>query len=246
MMSQSKSTIVGHILELRKRLFWSAAVALLGFTVCVFWFDPILDILSRPLAHITQAGPYRLYMSNLVEGFSTRIKVSCIVGVIATSPFHIFNFLAFIVPALKPREKVWLLVGCFVSFLLVILSVYLTYFKLMPMSFGFLTDRSMIPAQVGVLFDYHDNIMLIIKLLGYSLLIFQTPILLEVLLALNIIQRQVLWRNSRYVIVVIFILAAFVTPPDFVSQLAIAVPLTLLYFLTILVAKIFKFGESRS
>lgn len=235
-----------HLSELRRRLFWSAIVATLGFTVCVFWFDPVLAVLSRPLANIHQAGPYRLYMSNLAEGFSTRIKVSAIVGIIGTSPFHVFNVLGFVLPALKPKEKIWLLAGCLVSFLLVIFSVYLTYFKLMPMSFSFLTDSSMIPAQVGVLFDYHDNIMLIIRLLGYSLLIFQTPIVLEVLLALNIIQRKTLWNNSRFVIVFIFILAAAVTPPDFVSQLTIGIPLTLLYFVTIVIAKIFKFGESRS
>ncbi len=245
MIAAAEHPILIHISELRKRLFWSAAVGLLGFALCLFWFDPILAILSRPLADIQQAGPYRLYMSNLVEGFSTRIKVSAIVGILATSPFHVFNILGFILPALKQREKMWLLAGCMASFLLVVFSVYLTYFKIMPMSFGFLTDASMVPPQVGVLFDYHDNIMLILKLLGYSLLLFQTPILLEVLLAMNIIKRRTLWRNSRFVVVFIFILAAFVTPPDFVSQLAIGVPLTVLYFATLLVAKIFKFGESQ-
>ena len=76
-----------------------------------------------------------------------------------------------------------------------------------------------------------------------ALVVFQLPILLEILMVLNVITRKALLRIGRYVIVAFFILAAIVTPPDFVTQLSIALPLTALYYLTLLIAKAFKFGQ---
>ena len=78
-----------------------------------------------------------------------------------------------------------------------------------------------------------------------SLVVFQSPVLLEILLIMNVVTRKTLLRLSRFVVVGIFILAAILTPPDFVSQVSIAVPLVGLYFLTILIARIFRWGEER-
>ena len=94
-----------------------------------------------------------------------------------------------------------------------------------------------------MLLNYGQNIFYIFQYLLVSLVLFQLPILLEILLIVNIIKRKTLLKASRYMIVFIFILAAILTPPDFMSQVTLALPLIVLYFLTIFIAKIFKFGE---
>ena len=76
-----------------------------------------------------------------------------------------------------------------------------------------------------------------------ALVVFQIPIILELLMIMNVVSRKLLWRGARYSIVVFFMLAAIVTPPDFITQLSLALPLSGLYFLTLLIAKIFRFGR---
>ena len=76
-----------------------------------------------------------------------------------------------------------------------------------------------------------------------ALVVFQLPIVIEMLLMMNVVSRKALLKGGRYVIVIFFLIAALITPPDFVTQIGLALPMTVLYFLTIFIAKIFKFGE---
>jgi len=97
---------------------------------------------------------------------------------------------------------------------------------------------------VGVLLNYQQSISYVLSFLLWAIITFQAPLVLEILLALNVLQRKAVFKASRYVIVGIVVLAAVITPSvDPVSQLAIAAALVALYFLAILVAKIFKWGE---
>ena len=94
-----------------------------------------------------------------------------------------------------------------------------------------------------MLLSFSGNIFYILQFMLVALMVFQIPIVVEILLAMNVVSRKALWRAARYVVVSFFVLAAIVTPPDFVTQLGLALPLTGLYFLTLLVAKIFGFGR---
>ena len=94
-----------------------------------------------------------------------------------------------------------------------------------------------------MLLNYNRNIFYILQFIFIALVLFQTPIVLELLLVANVLKRKTLLRFSRYIVVGIFALSALLTPPDFISQVSLAAPLIVLYFLTILIAKIFKFGE---
>ena len=171
-----------------------------------------------------------------------KFKLSLILGAILSFPIHLFTFIYFVVPALKRREKWWLAIALLVSFLLVIGSLFISYSKIIPLMVSFLTTSGFVPTNVKVMLNFQSNISTILQFIIYTLLLFQLPILLEFLLALNIVSRKALWKASRYVILGTFILCAIVTPPDIISQVGLALPLIGLYFVTILIAKICGFG----
>ncbi len=129
------------------------------------------------------------------------------------------------------------------SFILMIMSTYLSYFKILPVSISFLTNSNFIPSDVGLLLNYDSNLFYVLYFVFWSMIAFQTPIVFVLLMAFNVIKRKTALTLSRYIIVGIFVLSAVVTPPDVVSQVGLALPLVVLFFIALLIAKIFKFGE---
>jgi sec-independent protein translocase protein TatC len=130
-----------------------------------------------------------------------------------------------------------------VSGILVLLGFYYSYYTILPVVIKFFTSVGFLPDNVGVLLNYQSNIIYIFKFILLIMVTFQFPVLLEMMMVTNMVQRRTLLKFSRYVIVGVFLVAAIITPPDFISQCMIALPMMVLYFLALLVAKIFKFGE---
>ncbi|MBN1697771.1 MAG: twin-arginine translocase subunit TatC [Spirochaetales bacterium] len=240
----NQMSFLDHIRELRGRLIVSCIACVVCSIVAFIFFDPIVAILYKPFETIDSSmNNADLYIKSLFEGVIVKFKISIIAGFILSLPVHLYNLLKFIFPGLKKKEKKVIIISLVSSFFLIASSISYTYFQIIPVSVEFLTGSSFIPENTGILLTYSDNIFYILQFLLVSLLMFQVPILLEVLLILNIIRRKSLFRASRIVIIVILVLAAILTPPDVVSQVALAVPLIALYFLTIVIAKIFHFGE---
>ena len=244
--AQGEMTLLEHLTDLRLRIIGSSVAILLSTIPAYVFYDHIVTILFRPFQSIESMGAEaRLYVGTLFEGFTTKIKISLLAGVILSFPVHLYNAIRFVFPGLTGKEKRVVVAGLGASFLLVVFSVYYSYFSIIPISVRFLTGPGFIPAQVGMILGYEKNIFTILQFIFVSLVVFQSPVLLEILLIMNVVTRKTLLRLSRFVVVGIFILAAILTPPDFVSQVSIAVPLVGLYFLTILIARIFRWGEER-
>jgi sec-independent protein translocase protein TatC len=237
-------TFFEHLQELRIRIIVSAAAILAGSILAFSLFDSIVALLLEPLQRLDSAASGKqLFVHTLFEGFLTKIKISILTGIILSFPVHLYNFIRFIFPGLKRKERRFLVIGLLVSFVLIIFSFYYSYYRIIPLSVRFLTSSHFIPVDVGMLLNYNRNIFYILQFIFITLVVFQTPIILEILLIMNVVQRRTLLLISRYVIVGIFVLSAIITPPDFISQISLTVPLVGLYFLTILIAWIFKFGE---
>jgi sec-independent protein translocase protein TatC len=241
-------TFMDHVRELRRRLIGSLTAIFIMAVAAFVFYQPIISILFAPFAALTQShGDHVLYANSLFEGFVIKLQISFISGVILTLPVHLYNIIRFIFPALRANEKKIIVVSLASSFFLVVLAIYYGYFQIIPVSISFLTSNDFIPKNVGLLLNFESNIFFILQFLLVAVAIFQTPILLELLMIMKIVKRKALLRSSRFVIVGIFIVSAAVTPGDIViTQLVMALPMILLYFLTILVAKIFKFGEDDS
>lgn len=240
--------IFEHLLELRKRLIVSLLAALAASVVCFIFYDRILSFLFSPFSKI-KAGEQLLqegkvlFVNTIFEGFLIKLKIALLSGFILSAPVHLFNIVRFVFPGLTPKEKKVIVISLAASFVLVVSSFFYSYYKVIPISIQFLTGSGFIPKNTGLLLNFGRNIFYIFQFLIISIILFQLPILLEILMIMNVVRRKSLLKISRFVIVGVFVLAAVVTPPDFISQLSLAIPLVLLYFLTILIAKIFRFGE---
>ena len=242
--SPALMSIVEHIQELRRRIIVSLISILIASVVSFFFYDQIISIFYNPFRNIPSFNQNEvLFVNTVFEGFLIKLKVSILSGIVFSFPVHVYNLIRFIFPGLKKKERQIISISLIVSFILIISSGYYGYFKVIPITLRFLTDSGFIPSGVGILLNFGKNIFYIFQYLLVSLLLFQLPIILEILIILKVLRIGMLLRISKFVIVGIFIISALVTPPDFISQISIALPLITLYFLTILIAKIFRFGD---
>ena len=241
---ETTTTFLGHVSVLRKLVIISLVAISVMSIVSFTAYDRIVKLLYRPLEVLEREDNENLlFINTIFEGFSTRLRISILAGIVLSFPVHLFNAIMFVFPGLKRREKRVVSVSLVCSFIFIVLSFLYSYYKIIPVSIGFLTGRGFIPEKTGMLLSYGRNISYVLQFMLVSLIVFQIPIVLEILLIMNVLSREVLWRASRYIIVLFFVLAAIVTPPDFVTQISIALPLTGLYFLTLVIAKIFGFGR---
>jgi sec-independent protein translocase protein TatC len=243
---QLEMTFLDHLRELRRRIIVSMIAILCAAIASYIFFDSIVAFLFQPFREI-EALSIRdeiLFINTIFEGFLVRLKVAILAGIVFSLPVHVFNLIRFVLPGLTIKERKVVLVALIVSFCLIVLSFYYGYFNIIPISIGFLSSSGFIPQDVGLLLNYGKNIFVIFQFLMITVILFQLPIVLEILMIMNVLSRKALLKASRFVIVGIFVLAAIVTPPDFISQISLAVPLIGLFFLTILVARIFNFGRS--
>ena len=237
-------SLIDHIKELRRRLIVSLCAILAATIVSFVLYDIIISILFHPFEAIEiSLDNDVLFVNTIFEGFLTKIKVSLLSGIVLSLPLHFYNLTKFIFPGLTGKEKKVISISLASSFLLIVISAYYGYVKVIPVSISFLTNSGFVPQKVGMLLNFGENIFYILRFLMATIILFQGPLILEILLIMGLVKRRTLMSASRFIIVGIFVTAAILTPPDFISQLSLALPMIILYFLTILVAKIFRFGE---
>lgn len=235
--------LMGHIRELRNKILTSLVMYIVCTGAAFVFSDKIIDLFTRQFMDVSSAVENKLVVTTIVEGFVAQIKISALAGLLFSLPIHVFNILSFVFPGLERRQRRIILAFVCASFCLIVVGAYMAYFQIIPLAIGFLTNPYFVPKGVGYLLSYQSNIFYVFSFILWSLAALQLPLILEILLIMNVLNRKAVFKASRYIIVFIFLLAAVITPPDFISQLGIALPLVVLYFLVILVAKIFKFGE---
>ena len=235
--------IIGHIRELRNIILTSAAALAIACIVSYLFANQIIEIFTVPFSRIESLVDKKLVVSSVAEGFVSQLRITVIAGLILSMPVHIFGIVRFVFPGLTSREKKIVLSFLVFSLILIVVGAYFVYFWLIPIAIDFLTRPYFVPESVGFLLNYQTNIFYILTFIFWSVVALQAPLIMEILMVMKILKRRQVWRATRYIIVVIFVLSAVVTPPDIASQAGVALPLIVFYFLAILVAKIFKFGE---
>lgn len=235
-----------HLKVLKKTLIISLISLVCGSVICFIFFDPIVEFLYEPFLSIEGSGmDDTLFISNIFEGFLTKLKISVLSGFTLSFPIIVFKILQFIFPALGKKEKKVILFTLLVSTILVFVGFYYSYYMILPITIDFFTSVGFLPDNVGILLNYQNNIIYIFKFIFLIMVTFQFPVLMEMLMVTNIVERKTLIGFSRFIIVGVFLLSAIITPPDFISQCMIAFPMIFLYFLAILIAKVFRFGERK-
>lgn len=241
--SRKEMSILEHIRELRSIIFTSLIAFVVACIVAFGFANQILSLFIRPFSSIESLLDTTMVVSTIVEGFVAQLKISVITGFIVTLPVHIFGILRFVFPGLTGREKKIVMSFLVFSLILIVIGAYLVYFQLVPLAINFLTNPHFVPSTVGFVLNYKTNVFYLLTFILWAVLALQLPLVMEILLALNVLKRRQVWKATRYIIVGFFILAALVTPPDVISQIGVAVPLIIFHFLALLIAKIFKFGE---
>ncbi len=224
-----------HLDELRKRLLWSILAVAVAFCMALYEAKPILDFLLRPIRALL--GDRKPVFIDLTEPFLLYMKVAFIASIFLAAPFIRYQAWAFISPGLYPRERMYALPFVFFATGFFLAGGAFGYYVGFPTACRFLLGIAggFEPAlRIGSLFTFMSRLIL-----GMGL-VFELPTVVYFLARLGLITPRFLWRNFRYAILVIFIVAAVVTPtPDVVTQCIFAAPMILLYLLSILVAWVF-------
>lgn len=225
----SYATLWDHFEELRKRLLFAIAVVVLGMGVAALFYEPLFAAITAPLS----GG--RLVILKPTEGIVIAMKVCFWVGLVATSPLWMLQLSLFIIPALHGGERRLLLPLGAALLLFFLLGSYFCYAVTLPLANHYLLlFNSSMGENLWSLESYIDYSFLL--LLGNGLA-FEVAVLLLFAVHVGLFSADALVGKRRLYILFAFIFSAIVTPPDAITQIALALPLTLLYELAILYAK---------
>jgi sec-independent protein translocase protein TatC len=230
-----------HLEELRRRLIICLVAVGIGFLISYYFAERLFALLMRPLIKVMPAGG-KLVFTALPEAFFTYFKVGLIAGVALASPVIIYQIWRFVAPGLYERERRRLLPIVLSSTLFFLGGALFGYFVVFP--FGFKFFVSFAGDYVRVMPSLRESLGFATWLLLVFGIVFETPLVILILARLGIVDATKLRRNQKYAVLIIFIVAAVLTPPDLVSQLLMAVPLLALYEMGIWIAKFFGKKES--
>jgi sec-independent protein translocase protein TatC len=197
----------------------------------------IWQFLTRPL----EKTQVQLINTAPVEAFITSIKVALIAGIIASSPWVLLNIWKFIAPGLFTREKTLILPVLSTSIFLFLGGAAFCYFFVLPYGLAFLANYTL--GEITPNWRQGDYASFVMKVLIAFGITFELPIVSFVLTKLGIVNARMLWSFSRYALVLIFILAAFLTPPDPVTQVLLAIPVIFIYGISIFISYLVTRGE---
>jgi len=235
-MDNEKLSFVEHLEELRKRIIICLIAVAIGFAVSYAFAKKIFAFLSIPLRKALPPES-SLIFTGPTEAFLTYLKTALVAGLFVATPVVLYQIWKFIAPGLYEREKTYVVPFVFSSSILFIGGALFGYFFVFPFAFQFLLGFS--SESLRALPSMREYFSLAVKLLLAFGLTFETPVFIFFLAKVGIVNYAMLRRFRKYAIVLAFVIGAILTPPDVFTQVMMAVPLLILFELSILVTRIF-------
>lgn len=251
---EKKMPLLDHLIELRQRMLWSVGSLLVVFLVCFFFAEQVFDFLAQPLADVLLDGrednrPPRLIFTNLTEVFFTYVKVAFFAAAFICCPIFLMQLWLFVAPGLYKHEK-----SAFAPFLaatpvLFFVGGSLVYFIIFPFVVEFFIafetpgGEGNLPIELEQRVSEYFSLMM--KLIFAFGLCFQLPVIMTLLARVGLATSKGMAAKRKYAIVGVFIFAAIFTPPDPISQLSLAIPIVILYEVSIYMAKLVEKGRPK-
>ena len=238
-----KMPLLEHLIELRRRLLYSIIALVVAFIACYFVAEDIYNFLVRPLADLMagQEGR-RLIYTGLHEAFFTYLKVAFFGAAVISFPIVAGQLWAFIAPGLYKNEKRAFLPFLIATPVLFTLGASLVYYLIFPLAWRFFLSfettggEGTLPIQLEA--KVNEYLSLVMKLIFAFGLSFQLPVILILMARVGLVTSEGLARRRKYAIVITFLVAAILTPPDLISQIGLGLPILALYEGSILAIKL--------
>jgi sec-independent protein translocase protein TatC len=238
--TEEKMPLTSHLEELRKRLIRILIAVGIGFAVCWFFREWFFLVITAPLAKVLPQNSHMIYTS-LPEAFFNYMKISFYASLFLTSPFILYQLWKFVSPGLYPTEKKYVAPFVLSSTILFISGILFGYYVALPPAYSFFIEFS--SDFLKPMFSLKEYLSLSLRLLLAFAISFELPVFIFFMAKIGIVSSNTLKKQRRYAILVIFIVAAILTPsPDAISQTIMAVPLMILYEISIFVA---RFAEKK-
>jgi sec-independent protein translocase protein TatC len=242
----AEGTLISHLVELRDRLLRAVISVGVLFAPCAVFSDELFTLIAMPLIEKMPQGT-SMIATSLVAPFMAPLKLALFVAIFLAMPYILYQAWAFIAPGLYRHEKRFAIPLVVSSILLFYGGVAFAYFVVFPLMFAFLTSTA--PTGIQIMTDmanYLDFVLLLFFAFGIA---FEIPIATVLLAATGLVRVETMAKNRGYVVLGIFVIAAFLTPPDALSQSFMAVPMYLLYEIGIVLSRVLlkeKLARERS
>lgn len=231
----AEGTLISHLIELRQRLMRAVIAIAIAFIPCAMFSNRLFTMIAMPLLEKMPQGT-SMIATNVVAPFMAPLKLALFLSIFLAMPVVLYQAWAFVAPGLYRHEKRFAMPLLISSIVLFYTGAAFAYFIVFPLMFAFLT--STVPIGVQVMTDmtnYLDFVLLLFFAFGIA---FEIPIATVLLAATGLVHVDVMAKHRGYVILGIFIVAAFLTPPDAISQSFMAVPMYLLYEVGIIMSRL--------
>jgi sec-independent protein translocase protein TatC len=236
MTTKEKSPFTEHLGELRDRLVRCFSAVGIGFVISYFFKEKLFEILTAPLVS-TMGENSKMIFTGLPEAFFTYLKVSFLSGIVLSTPVLFYEFWMFVSPGLYRNEKKYMMPIIFLSIFFFLLGSSFGYFLVFPYGFkfflGFATET------IHAMPSMKEYLGFVSKMLLAFGFVFELPLVLTFLARMGLVTVDFLKKNRKYALLLFFVGAALITPPDVITQIMMAMPLIVLYEISIIGAKLF-------
>jgi sec-independent protein translocase protein TatC len=231
----AEGTLISHLLELRDRLLRALIAVGIAVVPCIFYSNDLFTFVAQPLlAKLPQGSA--LIATGVMSPFTTPFKLSFFAALFLAMPYVIYQLWAFVAPGLYRGERRFAVPLLVSSMVLFYVGMAFAYYLVFPVMFKFFIATT--PKGVAMMTDINNYLDFVLTMFFCFGLAFEVPVAVVLLVVMGLVRLEKLKEHRGYVLIGIFILAAFLTPPDVISQCSLAIPMYLLYEGGILMARL--------